>query len=91
MKTTGQKAYEEDCARQPRYHDTTTRLVWLQLPEYAKQSWEKNPTPREYPDKDILDARHADGPDLLHALNEAARTRRPEKRPEAYPAGTGKD
>lgn len=54
---TPQQAYEEDCNLCPRYHDLTSRLVWHQLPEYAKQSWIKNPTPREYPDKDTLDTR----------------------------------
>jgi hypothetical protein len=48
-KTAGQIAYETDCERAPRYHDGTPRLSWERLPDYARQSWERNPTPREYP------------------------------------------
>lgn len=49
MKTPGQIAYEADCAREPLYHDKTTRKTWEQLPDFAKESWEKNPTPRGKP------------------------------------------
>jgi hypothetical protein len=49
MKTAGQTAYELDCLRAPRYHDKTERAAWDRLPEYARWSWERNPTPRDYP------------------------------------------
>lgn len=44
----GKAAYEEDCRRQPRYPDGRLRASWEQLPEYARWSWERNPTPRAY-------------------------------------------
>jgi hypothetical protein len=48
MKTAGQIAYEIDCERAPRYHDATPRKAWEGLQDYARQSWERNPTPRDY-------------------------------------------
>lgn len=48
MKTAGQIAYEQDCVLCPNYHDGAIRRSWETLPEWAKQSWERNPTPREY-------------------------------------------
>lgn len=47
MKTPGQLAYETDCERRPDYHDATPRRTWANLPDYARWSWERNPTPRE--------------------------------------------
>ncbi|AZO29368.1 hypothetical protein [Mesorhizobium sp. M1B.F.Ca.ET.045.04.1.1] len=46
--TAGQLAYEEDCRRCPRYADQSPRKDWRELPDYARASWEKEPTPREY-------------------------------------------
>ena len=46
QKTKGQTAYELDCGIAPYYHDGTLRRAWAQLPDYAKDSWEQNPTPR---------------------------------------------
>jgi hypothetical protein len=43
---TAQEAYEEDVRRHPLYHDGTPRKSW---DEVARQSWEKNPTPRDWP------------------------------------------
>lgn len=45
-KTPGQIAYEADCAYEPNYHDGTKRNRWEQLSYCAKDSWERNPTPR---------------------------------------------
>jgi hypothetical protein len=42
----GQLAYESECAVRPVYHDGTQRRTWDQLCEYARWSWERNPTPR---------------------------------------------
>lgn len=46
QKTKGQIAYELDCGMLPHYHDGTLRRPWAELPDYAKESWERNPTPR---------------------------------------------
>jgi hypothetical protein len=46
MKSNGQLAYENDLAVTPTYHDGTPRKTWDELPLYARQSWERNPTPR---------------------------------------------
>lgn len=43
--TPGQKAYEEDCVRRPRYPDGTPRKTWARLGELAQSTWERNPTP----------------------------------------------
>lgn len=47
--TPGELAYNEDLRRQPLYHTGEPRLTWAQLDAWAKQSWERNPTPRDYP------------------------------------------
>lgn len=46
--TPGQKAYEEDCRRQPRYEDGTLRKSWSELGEVERWSWNRNPTPRTH-------------------------------------------
>jgi len=46
-KTPGQIAYEAECAIAPIYPDGSKRKTWRQLSELARQSWEKNPTPRK--------------------------------------------
>jgi len=50
MKTPGQIAYEEDCRRKPYYRTSTKALrrTWDQLGEHEQQSWERNPTPRDW-------------------------------------------
>jgi hypothetical protein len=53
MKTPGQIAYEEDVRRKPGYHprvDGTVRprRTWGELDRVVQQSWELNPTPREW-------------------------------------------
>lgn len=45
--TPGQLAYEEDLRRCPNYHDGTPRKTWDQL-TFERQSWQRNPTPRDY-------------------------------------------
>lgn len=60
-KTAGQLAYEEDCRRMPTYRGngkTTPRPQWEDLPSYAKWSWEKNPTPREWKQQETKSLRH---------------------------------
>ena len=47
-KTPGQLAYEEDVRRKPKYHDGGTRKMWNELTFIEQQSWEKNPTPRNW-------------------------------------------
>lgn len=44
--TAGEQAYVEDCKRQPTYHDGTPRKSWHELPDYVRDTWERNPTPR---------------------------------------------
>lgn len=46
-KSPGQTAYEEDVRREPRYPDGAPRVGWSKLPDIARWSWERNPTPRE--------------------------------------------
>ena len=46
--TAGEKAYQEDCRRCPKYHDGKQRKTWSQLNAVARLSWERNPTPRTY-------------------------------------------
>ena len=46
--TPGQKAYEEDVRRCPTYHDGKPRKTWARLCPLARDSWEKNPTPRTF-------------------------------------------
>jgi hypothetical protein len=52
-KTPGQIAYEEDVRRKPGYHprvDGTVRprRTWDELDRVVQQSWELNPTPRDW-------------------------------------------
>lgn len=44
----GRNAYILDCHRKPTYPDGTPRNTWEQLGEIERQSWIKNPTPRDY-------------------------------------------
>jgi hypothetical protein len=46
--TPGEAAYIEDVRRRPNYHTGEPRLTWAQLDAWVKQSWERNPTPREW-------------------------------------------
>ncbi len=54
-KSPGQIAYEADITRHPSYHDGTPRRTWENLSEVIQSSWEKNPTPRDYPTIDESD------------------------------------
>jgi len=42
----GKAAYEADLARHPWHHDDAPRPAWDDLPEYARWSWNRNPTQR---------------------------------------------
>jgi hypothetical protein len=42
----GQRAYERDLAKRPKYHDGAARPKWNELCEVARWSWERNPTDR---------------------------------------------
>jgi hypothetical protein len=42
----GERAYEEDCRREPLYPCGTPRLAWADLDPLARQSWNLFPTPR---------------------------------------------
>ena len=46
--TPGEFAYNEDVRRRPTYDKGERRPAWAALETYAKQSWERNPTPREW-------------------------------------------
>jgi len=46
--TPGELAYNEDLRRQPTYHTGKPRPAWTALETYAKQSWERDPTPRDW-------------------------------------------
>lgn len=48
MKSKGQIAYEEDVRRYKDAGGPIVRAPWDELPEYCKESWERNPTPREW-------------------------------------------
>lgn len=48
MKTPGQIAYEADCAAKPSYHDGKARTPWEKIGRMAQESWNKNPTPRNW-------------------------------------------
>jgi hypothetical protein len=50
-KTPAQLAYEEDVRRRPTYDNGVPRCTWDQLPDIAQWSWEKNPTPRDWPEQ----------------------------------------
>lgn len=45
-RSAGELAYLEDCRRQPAYHDGTPRKSWDELPDYVRDTWGRNPTPR---------------------------------------------
>lgn len=47
-KSPGQIAYETELAIMPNYEDGKPRRLWSELPEHSRQSWERNPTPREW-------------------------------------------
>lgn len=42
------EAYTEDCRRKPYYHTGQRRPKWDDLPDFAKWSWQRNPTPRDW-------------------------------------------
>lgn len=42
-KSVGQRAYECDVQRTPRYHDGTPRVPWEKLSKIAQRSWEQPP------------------------------------------------
>lgn len=46
---TGKEAYEEDVRRRPYYHNGAKRRSWDQLDDVIQWSWNRKPTPREYP------------------------------------------
>jgi hypothetical protein len=46
---TGREAYEEDCRRRPTYSYGDKRLPWDRLPPAVQDTWNRNPTPREWP------------------------------------------
>lgn len=54
--TPGQAAYEAERASWPRYHDGTFRPAWGALPDYARASWERDPTSRGVPPFALADA-----------------------------------
>jgi hypothetical protein len=43
---TGREAYETELKVFPNYEDGKPRKAWDQLPDYAKASWDRDPTPR---------------------------------------------
>lgn len=45
---TGREAYEEDCRRNPTYHDGTPRRLWDEISEIAQYSWNRDPRPRTF-------------------------------------------
>jgi hypothetical protein len=46
--TPGHAAYLEDCVRKPTYHTGEPRPTWQSLDEWARWSWEREPTPRQW-------------------------------------------
>lgn len=40
-KSAGQRAYEHDVQRKPRYHDGAPRVPWEKLLKIAQRSWEQ--------------------------------------------------
>jgi hypothetical protein len=46
--TPGEAAYNEDVRRRPTYDKGAPRPTWAQLDAWVKQSWERDPTPREW-------------------------------------------
>ena len=67
MRYTPEQAYAEDCKRRPLYDDGVQRATWDALSAIAKESWRRNPTPREWRLRD------ADG-ERLHACIMLAET-----------------
>ena len=52
-KSPGQLAYEIDCQRRPHYpanayHASIRRKTWADLDAFARMTWERDPTPRDY-------------------------------------------
>ena len=47
-KSAGQLAYERDLARHPLYHNGRPRPQWAALWEFARWSWERNPSDPAY-------------------------------------------
>ena len=48
IKSPGQVAYEEDVRRRPTYDDGGKRPAWHQLDNVMQESWDRNPTPRDW-------------------------------------------
>ena len=46
---TGREAYKEDVRRKPTYHNGQPRKQWDDLDAIAQWSWNRNPTPRDWP------------------------------------------
>lgn len=46
--TPGEIAYLEDVKRRPFYHTGKPRRAWRELDDWARSSWEHNPTPRDW-------------------------------------------
>lgn len=44
---TPREAYEEDCRRNPLYHDGGVRRSWDELGREERGTWVRNPWPRE--------------------------------------------
>lgn len=42
MSARGKSRYEQDCIRQPRYHDGTLRKSWAELGVVEQWSWERD-------------------------------------------------
>lgn len=51
-KTPGQIAYEQELKIWPNYDHGQPRAPWSRLPDIAKWSWERNPTPRKTQNSD---------------------------------------
>ena len=43
-----QLAYAEDVRRQPLYHTGERRKCWEQLGDIERDTWRRNPTPRDW-------------------------------------------
>jgi hypothetical protein len=48
IKTPGQIAYEQDVALLPTHHNGDAREPWAKLSAIVRESWERDPTPREW-------------------------------------------
>lgn len=44
----GRAGYDEDVRRLPCHHDGTARRSWEQIDELARESWRRNPAPRDW-------------------------------------------